>query len=387
MKKIIFLFLLLISTRTIATQDDVKLIMSMQSERIKELELGEKTMSQEIVELKIETSHLKATITEVAANHNEQVKYYETLINLIFWVVGFVILFIGAAFSVLIWVFKKPQELWEKVVKTKEDASLLLERLEIQIQHHESMFILGEKGLYDYTPEDWKTVQIYAERSYSVKEDLRTANEWYFIGLINYQKKIYNKAIEAFKEAIKLKKDFQDAYKDLGNTYCDIGKFDEAIKCYENVISLNPLSFKAYNNLGIAYTSKEEYDNALEFFKKSIKLFPTQGFIYTNMFELHLICDQDFPQDFIDHFEQTFKDNLHVYSKYQMLNTLKSIKHGSEMESKVESWKANGYELVQNEDFSDIDKWVEKVSEESIKNNLKKAVTFFKSKVENIELC
>lgn len=79
-------------------------------------------------------------------------------------------------------------------------------------------------------------------------------------------------ALEAYKEAIRIKPDFFDAYVSLGLLYYRIGRYDESADAYLNAISLRPDDRSVYNKLGAAYIILGNYSMALDTFRQSLKL-------------------------------------------------------------------------------------------------------------------
>lgn len=135
--------------------------------------------------------------------------------------------------------------------------------------------------------------------------------EWFAKG---YQASLaarYDEAIEYYKKALGKKPDFAAAHANLGVTYMDMGKLnearaslmkaltldpenagthynlglvnnkmgkmDEAIAAYEKSIALNPKFARSYQNLGIAYLDKDLKSMAAECFYKAALLFDEQG--------------------------------------------------------------------------------------------------------------
>ena len=63
----------------------------------------------------------------------------------------------------------------------------------------------------------------------------------------------FSQALAHFHEAVRIDPLFADAYSNMGNTYKDLGRLDDAVKCYMTAIQLQPSYADAYANLGSAY--------------------------------------------------------------------------------------------------------------------------------------
>ena len=61
-----------------------------------------------------------------------------------------------------------------------------------------------------------------------------------------------NAAIDSYKQAIKIKPDYADAYYNMGNALKDTGDFNAAIDSYKQAIKIKPDYAEAYNNMGNA---------------------------------------------------------------------------------------------------------------------------------------
>jgi S1-C subfamily serine protease len=87
-----------------------------------------------------------------------------------------------------------------------------------------------------------------------------------------YNERQYQKAIEAFNQAIKLKNDFAAAYKFRGLARSDSGDKKGAIADYEKAIQLNKDYAAAYNNRGGARLALGDTKGAITDFDKAIEI-------------------------------------------------------------------------------------------------------------------
>ena len=84
----------------------------------------------------------------------------------------------------------------------------------------------------------------------------------------------YAKAIECYKDTVRLKPKSAEAHFNLGLAYDKAGNAKEAIKSYEEVIRLDPKSSMTYLNIGFAYQDLGENQKAIESFKEAIRIKP-----------------------------------------------------------------------------------------------------------------
>jgi tetratricopeptide (TPR) repeat protein len=50
----------------------------------------------------------------------------------------------------------------------------------------------------------------------------------------------------------------------MGGVYTVLNKFEKAIKAYKEAIKINPNKYGAYNNMGLAYTGLGKFKKAIE---------------------------------------------------------------------------------------------------------------------------
>ena len=89
------------------------------------------------------------------------------------------------------------------------------------------------------------------ERLMIAKEN-PTPENYLSLSLLYYQKGMFEKCIEACKEALKLKPNFADAYNNICSSYNSMGKYKEAAEACEKAIAIKPDYPLAKNNLNWA---------------------------------------------------------------------------------------------------------------------------------------
>lgn len=87
-------------------------------------------------------------------------------------------------------------------------------------------------------------------------------------------------AIKAYQKAIKLKPSDPKVYFKLASIYLDQGQIDQAIRLFQEVIKLEPSSFEVYFNLGSAYLAKGLTDESIKAFQKTIAINPSYDKAY-----------------------------------------------------------------------------------------------------------
>jgi len=73
----------------------------------------------------------------------------------------------------------------------------------------------------------------------------KEAYSWYEQGYNEYEKRNYSRAIDSYRQAVRLNPKFIDAYYWLGRVYFDAGDYQQAINNYTQVLNLEPGNAKA----------------------------------------------------------------------------------------------------------------------------------------------
>ena len=108
------------------------------------------------------------------------------------------------------------------------------------------------------------------------------------LGLAEYKKGNYKKAIENYTMAIESNSSEAFFYNNRGLSYCEAKEYDKAISDYTKAIELKPDYTTAYYNRGLAYFKKGSwgntapYEEAVTDFSKAIELNPGYADAYYN---------------------------------------------------------------------------------------------------------
>src|SRR5574341_1028113 len=81
-------------------------------------------------------------------------------------------------------------------------------------------------------------------------------------------------AINALKQAVKVKPDYIEAYYRLGEAYSRLGDKKKAVDSYKQAIKYNPNSALAYQKLGGAYNEAGDPKKAAEAYSEAVRLDP-----------------------------------------------------------------------------------------------------------------
>ena len=131
-----------------------------------------------------------------------------------------------------------------------------------------------------------KEIKEYTQK---IKEEPDNAIYYYNRGntyknLGDYQNAIenYDKAIQDYSKAIELNPNNASYFDNRGNIYFDLENYDKAIQDFNKAIELNSNNVSYFDNRGNIYFNLENYDKAIQDFNKAIELNPNNALTYYN---------------------------------------------------------------------------------------------------------
>ncbi len=135
-------------------------------------------------------------------------------------------------------------------------------------------------ALIYYDKKDYANTEYYALKT--VEADPATAQHHYTLGLAYYmegysQPAKWDKAVDAFKNAIKRNPDYIDAIVTLGQTYYNKKDYKSAITEFQNALKKQPNNDRAYNEMAISYYALKDYKSAEKNSLLAVKYNPTNA--------------------------------------------------------------------------------------------------------------
>ena len=77
-------------------------------------------------------------------------------------------------------------------------------------------------------------------------------------------------SVKMFENAVKLKPDYAEGYKNLGIAFREIGSFDASVESFLSAISIEPSYLEAHFCLADTYFKLSKLEDAIEFYEKRI---------------------------------------------------------------------------------------------------------------------
>ena len=154
----------------------------------------------------------------------------------------------------------------EKLNITNEALELAREVIAKGLESREAHFFLSQ----DYTNKGDFNAAIK-----ELNEAIRIGPDYlfyYYLGKLLYMKGDFNGAIKAFKKSCELNMQFAPSRYNLGLSYVQVNKIDQALSSYKQAISIKPDYEQAYLGIGRLYKQVRFNDDAIEAYKKVIEI-------------------------------------------------------------------------------------------------------------------
>jgi tetratricopeptide (TPR) repeat protein len=120
-----------------------------------------------------------------------------------------------------------------------------------------------------------------SELEKKLKQERGTVQEYYELGSIYSDKKLFVQAIQLFQKALKGsdadEENLAPVHNALGFAYFAQEQYDLAIRHYKEALKPNPEYVTALNNLGHAYERKKLTAQALETYEQALKYEPNNA--------------------------------------------------------------------------------------------------------------
>ena len=120
-----------------------------------------------------------------------------------------------------------------------------------------------------------------------IKDDPKNSDILIAIGGIYRRQKKFDESVAILEQALSLDKGNPDTQAtisyNLGFTYRQMGKLDEAISCFEDVVYQHPDDVLAYNHLGAIYALQKKHEKAISAYQKGLKTDPNHPVILLNL--------------------------------------------------------------------------------------------------------
>ncbi|PYK23525.1 MAG: hypothetical protein DME59_16670 [Verrucomicrobia bacterium] len=112
---------------------------------------------------------------------------------------------------------------------------------------------------------------------------IKPAVAHYSVGNALMDKGRTSEAIEEYRQALRINRDYAEAYNNLGGALLLIGRTSEAIDQFEEALLINPDYAEAQNNLGNALVQTGRALEAIDHYKNALRMTPTSPSAHNNL--------------------------------------------------------------------------------------------------------
>ncbi|NIQ90139.1 MAG: tetratricopeptide repeat protein [Deltaproteobacteria bacterium] len=133
----------------------------------------------------------------------------------------------------------------------------------------------------------FRWVNTHIEKYLEKKKDIRPQGKkdrklkrHFTAGRKFYNKRMYNRALQEFDQAVKIDPSNFRAFYWRGRVYLKMGHYNRATADFKMVVKLKPHYARPYHNLGWLYYQKGKYEESIQYLNKAIELEPNNGWAY-----------------------------------------------------------------------------------------------------------
>ncbi|XP_069911619.1 tetratricopeptide repeat protein 13 isoform X3 [Oryctolagus cuniculus] len=164
-------------------------------------------------------------------------------------------------------VFEQRAEILSPLGRINEAVNDLTKAIQLQ----PSARLYRHRGTLYFISEDYATAHEDFQQSLELNRNQPIA--MLYKGLTFFHRGLLKEAIESFKEALKQKVDFIDAYKSLGQAYRELGNFEAATESFQKALLLNQNHVQTLQLRGMMLYHHGSLQEALKNFKSILAIF------------------------------------------------------------------------------------------------------------------
>ncbi|MFM1841295.1 MAG: photosystem assembly related protein Ycf37 [Cyanobacteriota bacterium] len=144
------------------------------------------------------------------------------------------------------------------------------------------LIILGGLGVFVFSQviKARRLENTFGKLQKKLQNSKGTAKEYYQLGSIYLDKKLYSQSVSLFQKALKAESDVEPEnkaliYNAMGYAYFAQEQLDLAIRHYKDALKLYPDYVIALNNLANVYEKKQMVNKAVELYDQTLAIEPT----------------------------------------------------------------------------------------------------------------
>ncbi|WP_238474240.1 tetratricopeptide repeat-containing serine protease family protein [Pseudomonas cavernicola] len=133
---------------------------------------------------------------------------------------------------------------------------------------------------YGKSGQSAKAIEAYRQ---AVRINPEYAEAWYNLGVVYGKSGQTTSAIEAYQQAVRIDPEDADVWNNLGAVYGDSGQIAKAIEAFQQAVRINPEFAKAWLNLGVVYGDSGQIAKAIEAFQQAVRINPEYAKAWLNL--------------------------------------------------------------------------------------------------------
>jgi len=90
----------------------------------------------------------------------------------------------------------------------------------------------------------------------------------------------YDDAIDAYRQALRIKPDAHGIWINIGDAYSDLKRYTDAINAYRQILRIKPEDARAWLGLGLAYRNLERYNDAIDACRQALRINPEDADVW-----------------------------------------------------------------------------------------------------------
>ena len=161
------------------------------------------------------------------------------------------------------------------------------------------------------------------------------AEAYYNMGVALKSKGNPEAAIDSYKQALKIKPNYAEAHNNMGNALTDKDDLEGAIDSYKQALKIKPNYAEAYYNMGVALTNKDDLEGAIDSYKQALKIKPNYAEAYYNMG--NALKNKGNPEAAIDSYKQALKIKPDYAEAYYNMGV--ALTNKDDLEGAIDSYK------------------------------------------------
>jgi tetratricopeptide (TPR) repeat protein len=117
----------------------------------------------------------------------------------------------------------------------------------------------------------------------------RNADALVYLGIVLFDTRRLEESVEAYRQAIDIRRTFPIAWNNLGNSFRMLGRVDQAEECFEEALKQQPGYLSALKNRGTLWVWCGEIERGLQWYERGLQVDPNNAELHRNLGVINLL--------------------------------------------------------------------------------------------------